>query len=171
MAVRKRKTVRKKPRYFYVNKELHKVLRVNRPDDMIYAWNYPQGRRVAYVWSVTQKDMQTAFSTSQVAQMFNRNSRVIKRYLTDGEIKNVQRTYSLDGRKSPGIFLFSEDDVRDLYELLKTKNRGRPRKDGMLVQYPLPTKQELEALIRQEVVLYMKTSSGEFTPVWKQPEW
>lgn len=171
MAVQKRRNVRKRPRYFFVNNELHRVLRVNRPENLVYAWNYPQEKRVAYVWSETQKTMQQAFSVQQVAAFFGRNPFVIKQYILDGEIRKIQKTYSLDGRKAPGRYFFSEDDVRMLHEYLSTKNNGRPRKDGMLVQYPLPSKAELEAMMRNETVIYIKDKTGEFTPVWKQPEW
>ena len=171
MAVRKRKSVREKPRYFFVNKELHKILRVNRPEDLVYSWNYPQGKRVAYVWSETQKTMQRAFSVTQVAKFFGRNPIVIKQYILDGEIKKIQKTYSIDERRSPGKYFFSEDDVRMLHSYLSSKNLGRPRKDGQLVQYPLPSKAELEAMIRQDTVLYVKDKAGEFSPVWKQPDW
>ena len=171
MAVRKRRAVRKKPRYFFVNNELHKVLRINRPEDLVYAWNYPQGKRVAYVWSATQKTMQRAFSVSEVSEFFGRNHYVIKQYILDGEIKNIQKTYSMDEKKSPGKYFFSEDDLRMLYDYLSTKNLGRPRKDGIQVQYPLPSRSELEAMIRQDAVVYVKDKTGEFVPVWKQPEW
>lgn len=171
MAGRKRKSVREKPRYFFVNSELHKVLRINRPEDLVYAWNYPQGKRVAYVWSETQRTMQRAFSVSQVAGFFGRNPFVIKQYILDGEIKEVQKTYTIDERRSPGKYFFSEDDVRGLYEYLCTKNLGRPRLDGIQVQYPLPSRSELEAMLRQDTILYVKDKAGEFTPVWKQPDW
>jgi hypothetical protein len=171
MAVRKRNSVRKKPRYFYLNKELHRVLRVNRAEDLVYAWSYPRGKRAAYVWSSTQKGMQNAFSVSEVASFFGRNPTVIKKYIAEGDIPLVQKTYSLDARRSPGKYMFSEDDVRHLYDYLSTKNLGRPRKDGMLVQYPLPSRSELEAMIKQETILYMKDKAGQFAPIWKQPDW
>lgn len=171
MAVRKRKRVREKPRYFYLNNELHKVLRVNRPEDLVYAWSYPQGRRVAYVWSETQKTMQRAFSVTKVADMLGRNPRVIKKYILEGLIPKIQKTYTIDEKRSPGKYFFSEDDIRTLYDYLTTVNLGRPRKDGLLVQYPLPSRAELEAMIRQDTVLYIKDKTGEFAPVWKQPDW
>ena len=171
MAVRAGRKVRKKPKHFFVNGELHRLFRVNSGEDLVYAWNYTQNKRVAYVWSDTQKRMSRAFSVPEVAQMLGRNSIVIRKYISDGEIQAIQKTYSLDGRKKPGRFFFSEDDVRMLHSYLCTKNLGRPRKDGRLVQYPLPSKAELEAMIRQDTVIYVKDKTGEFTPVWKQPDW
>ena len=171
MATRSKSKKQKKPRYFYLNGELHKVLRVNRPEDLVHSWSYPQGRRVAYVWSQTQKTMQHAFSVNTVANMLGRNPRVLKQYILDGLIPKVQKTYTLDEKRSPGKIFFSEDDIRILYEYLITVNHGRPRKDGELVQYPLPSRAELEAMLRQDTILYVKDKTGEFAPVWKQPDW
>ena len=35
----------------------------------------------------------------------------------------------------------------------------------------VPTVPELESIIKNETVLYIKNEYGEFVPVWKQPEW
>lgn len=171
MTTQKKKQRKKKPRYFYLNGELHKVFRINRPEDLVHAWSYPQGRRVAYVWSATQKTMQRAFSITTVSSIIGRHPRVIKKYISEGVIPKIQKTYTLDERRALGKYFFSEDDIRTLYEYLITVNHGRPRNDGALVQYPLPSKAELEAMIRQDVVLYVKDKTGEFSPVWKQPDW
>jgi len=29
----------------------------------------------------------------------------------------------------------------------------------------------LEAMLRNDTILYVKNDNGEFTPVWKQPDW
>lgn len=171
MAIQQRRKVRKKPKHFFINGELHKVLRINRGEDLVHSWSYPQEKRVIYVWSETQKKMQRAFSISEVSAMLDRHPVVIRKYILDGEIQQIQKTYSLDGRKKPGKYFFSEDDVRSFHEYLCTKNLGRPRKDGILVQYPLPSRSELEAMLRQDTIVYVKDKAGEFMPVWKQPEW
>lgn len=171
MVVRKRKEIRKKVRYFFINSELHKVLRISRPEDLVFAWNYKQGRRVAYVWSDTQKNMQHAYSLTQVSDMLNRHKKIIREHIIAQGFRGVEMTYSIDDRKSPGSYYISEDGIREIYEHLKSLSRGRPRKDGEIVVWNLPTKAELEAMLRQEVILYVKDENGEFTPVWKQPEW
>lgn len=165
------KSRKKRFRYFYINSELHKVLRVNRAEDMVFAWNYPNGKRVAYVWSDVQKNMQHAYRIPQVGEMLHRHPNIIKSYVKSGNIKPIQKTYTLDENKSPGIFLFSEDNVKELHEYLLTVHRGRPRKDGEIVSSNLPTKAELNAMLKQETILYMKTKDGDFSPVWKQPDW
>jgi len=35
-------------RYFYLNNKLHKVLRRSRAEDLVVAWDYQLGKRVAY---------------------------------------------------------------------------------------------------------------------------
>lgn len=171
MAGRTRKNVRKKFRYFFINSELHKILRVSRPEDIVFAWNYKQGKRVAYVWTDVQKNMQHAYSLTQVSGILNRHKKILRDHILEQKFSGVEMTYSIDERKSPGVYYISEDGIRQIYDYLKTLSRGRPRNDGETVVWNLPTKAELDAILRQEIVLYVKNENGEFTPVWKQPEW
>jgi hypothetical protein len=171
MVKQKRKVNRKKIRYFYINTELHKILRLSRGEDLVVAWNYPQSKRVAYVWSDIQKNMQHAYSISQVSQMLNRHPTIIKKYILEGQVRPVQKTYSIDERKSPGVYYMSEDNIKELHSVLLTVHIGRPRKDGAVVISNLPTKAELDAVLRQEVILYVKNKDGQFNPIWKQPDW
>jgi hypothetical protein len=52
-----------------------------------------------------------------------------------------------------------------------TVHRGRPRKDGTVTNSNLMSRAELEALMKEDKILYTKDKSGEFVPVWKQPDW
>lgn len=171
MAIQKRGRTKKVFRNFYINGDLHRVLRVSRGEDLLVAWNFNSGKRVAYSWTDVQKNMQHAYSLSQVSSMVNRHKMIIQKYIWDGSIKPVQRAYTLDERKAPGSYYFSEDDIRDLHSFLLTVHIGRPRKDGKITASNLPTRAELEAMLRQEVILYVKDKDGDFAPVWKQPEW
>lgn len=171
MAKQIRKGKRKRLAYFFVNKNLHKVLRISRGEDLVVAWNYPEGKRVAYVWSDLQNNMQHAYSISSVSKILNRHHAIIKKHIKSGAVREIQRTYSLDERKALGVYYMSEDDIRELHAYLLTVSIGRPRNDGQVVTSGLPTKAELEAILRHETVLYVKTDQGEFSPVFKQPEW
>lgn len=171
MAVKKKKKAKRKFKYFFLNGELHKILRLSRPDDMVFAWSYPQSKRVAYIWTDVQKNMQHAYKVPQVAEILNRHPNIIKGHMRDGHIKTIQKTYSIDEYKKPGVYLFSEDDIKSLHNYLMNTHRGRPRADGKITPSNLPTKAELEAILRQEVTLYVKTKDGDFSPVWKQPDW
>jgi len=158
-------------RYFFLNNEHHRVLRISRSEDLITAWNYPECRVVTYVWSVAKRNMQKAFTMKSVCKIFSRDKMIIHDYIRDGKIKRPVQTYSLDERRTPGKFLFSEDDLRDIHSYMLTVHRGRPRKDGTVTNSNLMSRAELEALMKEDKILYTKDKSGEFVPVWKQPDW
>ena len=48
MASKKRRDDTSRLRYFYLNGLLHKVLRRSRAEDLMVAWDYTNGKRVAY---------------------------------------------------------------------------------------------------------------------------
>jgi hypothetical protein len=171
MAVTKRKKPVEKILYFYLNNNIHKALHRNRAEDLLIAWDYSNGKRVAYSLSDVAKNKKAAYTITQAAKLINRSPDTIKRHWRSGEIRRPQQVYSLDEKRTPGKFYFSEDDMRELQDFFKTVHRGRPRKDGMITPSNIPSKAELEALMRNEKVLYAKNDSGEFVPVWKAPEW
>lgn len=174
MSVGKRKKsgkVQKRISYFYLNKELHKAIKIVRSEDMLIAWNYVEGKRVAYNLSDAYLKKQHAYSIPQAAKILNRHVDTIKRHLRSGNIRRPQQTYSLDGQRMPKKYFFSEDEIREMYDFFKNMHIGRPRFDGEINNSDYMSKAELEALLRNEKVLYTKSEDGEFTPVWKQPEW
>ncbi len=159
-------------RYFFLNEECHKVLKVSRAEDIIISWNYNQNKRCTYVWSVAKKELQRGYSIGQVAYLLNRKRLVVHRYIYQGKIKRPAQIYPINKESSrPGKFILSEDDIRDLHSYLMTVHRGRPRSDGEKTISNLISKAELEALLNQEKILYAKDANGEFVPVWKQPDW
>lgn len=170
MAKSSRKIKSSPLRYFYLNGQHHKVIRISRAEDLIIAWNYEEHKKVTYIWSLTKQNMQKAFTMKQVSRIFDRDIMIIHDYINDGKIRRPKQAYSLETLK-PGKFLFSEDDLRGMHSYLLTVHRGRPRNDGMITNTKLMSRAELEAMMRQETVLYTKDEDGEFIPVWKQPDW
>jgi hypothetical protein len=171
MANEKRSRKSKDLRYFFLNGELHKKLHVNKSSDVITAWNYDQAKRIGYSLSDAKKNLQQAYTINEAAALLNRHRNRILEYIEKGFITRPKMTYTLDSKKKPVKYLMSEDDVMMVREFLSTLHRGRPRKDGLITSKNVPTKQELRAKIKNEVVLYQQTDDGEFIPVWKQPEW
>jgi hypothetical protein len=171
MAIRKRKKPVEKILYFYLDGKLYKALHKNRAEDLLIVWDYEQEKRIAFSLSQVQKNKKTAYSVSQAAKMMNRSVDTIKRHWRAGEIRKPYQTYSLDGQHRPNKYFFSEDNIREMHEFFKTVHRGRPRNDGLITNSDTPSAAELEALMRNEKVLYTKNDQGEYVPVWKQPEW
>ena len=157
--------------YFYLNEKLHKTISVNRSDNLLVAWDYKEGKRVAYVLSDAYRHRQRAYTTTQVAQMLDRHYDTIIRHIDAGSIPYPQHAYSLNGKRRIIRYLFSENDIRQIHDFLKTVHIGRPRHDEKITNSNMISNAELEALLRNSTVLYTKTGDGEFVPVWKQPEW
>lgn len=151
---------RKPTKYFFVDGVPHKKLQINRGADIIVAWNYIERKRVAYVWSVTKRTMGRAFIGPEVQKMLGRHRNSLFNYMRNGDIKPPFKTYSLDGSNNPGMYLWSEKDILDLHAMLVEKRWGQ-----------LPSRAELLAMMRNDVVLYTKTRDGNFTPVWQEKEW
>ncbi|AXH67422.1 hypothetical protein SEA_WOFFORD_73 [Streptomyces phage Wofford] len=157
--------------YFFLNGQAHKKLQVNHAADILVAWNYEEAKRVAYVLSVARKNMEKAFFTAQVEKMVGRTRMSMINYIKNGLIKRPYLTYSLDGQGKAGLYLWTQQDVLDLHEMMLNHGPGRPRNDGQPVRTNLPSRAELLAMMRNEVVLYTKTRDGEFTPVWQAKDW
>lgn len=166
-----RKAKRTSLRYFFLNNQHHKVLRISRSEDLISAWNYVEHKRCTYVWSAAKNNMQRGFTMKEVSKIFERNPLVIHRYIQDGKIRKPARAYKIGDVTKESKFIFSEDDLRELHSYLLTVHRGRPRNDGTVTQSKLMSKAELEAIMKQDRILYTKDKSGEYVPVWKQPDW
>ncbi len=171
MVKQNRKKAERRFIYFYLNDALHRALQVNRPDDTIITWNFVEGKRVAYNYSDVQRNKRHAYTISEVGKIINRHVDTIKRHLRAGDFPKPQQSHALDDKTKLGRYYFSENDIRYIREFFKTIHIGRPRSDGNVTPSNIPSKAELEAMLRNETVLYAKNDQGEFVPVWKQPEW
>jgi hypothetical protein len=171
MAIKQRRKASQQFRYFYLNGKLHRLLRQSRAEDILISWHYELEKRVAYSLSEVKKTMQHAYPISKVVKIIGKHEDTIKKHLYAGNLRYPQRVYSLNGNKTPGKYYWSEDDIREMHSFFKTIHRGRPRNDGTITVGNMPSRAEIEALMRQDSILYVKNEDGSFTPVWKQPEW
>ena len=156
----KRNRSQKSFRYFFLNGKLHKVLKSSRVKDQLIAWSYQDKARVLYPDSDVRKHMQNAYTMSQVSIMIGRHKVTIEDYILEGKIRAPQKVYPIGNSESKAWsqYMFSEDDVIELHEYILSAGREIEK---------LPTKNELKALMKHNVILYTKTTSGEFVPVWK----
>lgn len=162
-------------KYFYVNGNLYKLIRTDRPNNIIRAWSYTDNRVVDFVLSDVKRKMQQAFNTAEVAKLLNRTKKNIFEHVTAGAINQpfkigVQKSETKD--KEFGQYKWSEDDVLALHEHYLTVGAGRPRKDGMLsAAVRIPSRMELIAMMNQNRMVYVQNSEGNFVPIFDQPDW
>ena len=158
MARGKRQTVRKKFLYFFLNGKIHKVLKSSRARDEVVAWCYPDRKRVLYSYSLVEKNMENAYSIKDAGKLLNRHKVTIEEYILAGKIKVPQKVYPISNPDSSWFkFMLSESDILDIHQFILD--------DGYLTN--LPSRTELKALLKHNMILYTKTVDGSFVPVWK----
>jgi hypothetical protein len=157
MAGKSRKQQAKRFSYFFLNNKIHKVLSYSRAKDELIAWCYPDKKRVLYSYSQITKNMENAYSTKQVAQILNKHKITIEDYILDGKIKYPQKVYPIGNSDSKWFkFMFSESDIMDIHQFILESGYSKN----------MPSKSELRALLKHNLILYTKTDTG-FVPVWK----
>lgn len=158
MVRKQRKRISKRFLYFFLNNKIHKVLRSNRSRDELIAWCYPDKKRVLYPYSQVKKYMENAYSTSEVAKILDRHKVTVEEYILDGKIKEPQRIYPISNPESSwSKFMFSESDILDLHQFILDSGYSKD----------LPSRNELKALLKNNIILYTKNEEGGFIPVWK----
>lgn len=161
MARAKRNKVRKAFLYFFLNDKLHKVLKSSRSKDELIAWCYPDKKRVLYSYSQVNKYMENAYSITQVSTLLNKHKVTIEDYILEGKIKAPQKAYSIGNPEGPwSKYMFNQSDILDLHQFILDAGHSKE----------VPSKTELMALLKHNMILYTKTEEGKFVPVWKADE-
>jgi hypothetical protein len=159
MARQKRRAISKVARYFFLNGKIHKVVRAARSRDELIAWCYPDRKRVMYSYSQVSKYLENAFTLTEVAEMLNKHKVTIEDYILEGKIKAPQKVYPISNPDSTtwSKYMFKESDILDLHQFILDAGHSGD----------LPSKAELQALLKHNLILYTKTEEGKFVPVWK----
>jgi hypothetical protein len=75
-----------------------------------------------------------------------------------GKIREPQRVYPISNPESSwNKFMLSENDILDLHQFIAEEGHSGD----------LPSRTELIGLLKQNLILYTKSSDGNFVPVWK----
>lgn len=144
--------------YFFLNDKIHRVLKASKAKDELIAWCYPDHTRVLYSYSQVKKYMENAYSTKEVADILQRHKVTIEEYILEGKIRQPQKIYPIGKPESKYYkFMFNQKDIFDLHEFIIDSGYS-----GNLL-----SKTELNALLKHNIILYTKTSEGNFVPVWK----
>jgi len=157
MVKSKRTGTRKKLLYFFLNNKIHKVIKLSRAKDELVAWCYPDKKRVLYSYSQVQKYKENAYSIKEAGLLLNKHKVTIEEYILNGKIKIPQRVYPISNPESSWFkFMLSESDILDIHQYIIDVGYSKD----------VPSKAELTALFKHNIILYTKTDSG-FVPVWK----
>ncbi len=158
MARENRQRLRKKFVYFFLNGKVHKVLRLSRAKDEVVAWSYLDNKRVMYSYAQVDKHMERAYGIVEVSKIIGRHRVTIEEYILQGKVKQPQKVYPISNPDSSwSKYMFSESDILDIHQFIIDAGYIRE----------LPSRSELQALLKHNLILYTKTNDGSFVPVWK----
>jgi hypothetical protein len=158
MARENRQRLRKKFVYFFLNGKVHKVLRLSRAKDEVVAWSYLDNKRVMYSYAQVDKHMERAYGIVEVSKIIGRHRVTIEEYILQGKVKQPQKVYPISNPDSSwSKYMFSESDILDIHQFIIDAGHIRD----------LPSRAELQALLKHNLILYTKTIDGKFVPVWK----
>ena len=159
MAGIKRDGKSKSLRYFFLNDKIHKVLKASRSKDEIIAWCYPDKKRVMYSYSQVKKNMETAYTVVEVASMLNKHRVTIQEYILNEKVATPQKIYPIGQPDSENWYqyMFNQKNILDIHQHILDSGHSKE----------IPSKAEVQALLKNNLVLYTKTEDGKFVPVWK----
>ena len=154
----KRQRTRKRLQYFFLNGKVHKAIKYSRARDEMIAWCYPDGKKVLYSYNLVERNMENAYSVKDAGVLLNRHKVTIEEYILQGKIKSPQKVYPISNPDSKWFkFMFSESDILDIHQFILDQGYIRD----------LPSRTELQAILKHNLILYTKTNDGRLVPVWK----
>lgn len=159
-------------KYFYWEGLLYRILRTNKPANLVDAWCYRDHKRVSLLHSDYRMNAKPALTTSQAAKLLNISKRNIQEVLKAQHIRPPQKGYPLENPNARvGYYYWSEENIMELYDYLMTVHIGRPRNDGVSTpNQRLPTKAAISAKLDQKQTLYIQDDDGTFVPLYEPPK-
>lgn len=177
MAVERRKKVfeadgsgvatKKKALVFFLNGDLHRLVKTNAAANICYAYNYSKDEVIKYTYSDYKQLKKPAFKIGEVGTILRRHPDRIRRAFLE---EKVCTPVLVNYQRRTGVYYFSEEMIYKLREYFASVHRGRPRFDGIVVSKNVPTEAEVDALLGKKPTLYIRTKEGNFVPVWKAEE-
>lgn len=153
---------------FFLNGELVRFIAANRGANIVHLYNYPHDKSQTMLWSDFKKHSKRAYSFGNSARILNRTGTMLHKYINAGEIP-PPIGLSQDGERMwSRRAYYSEDDLFTIRNLMATKHRGRPRKDGLITTSNVLTENELRAKMGDALITYTRTPEGEFIPTWRE---
>ena len=143
---------------------------MNKAANILEAWSYHDKTKVTMLYTDVMKYKKAAYNSAEVAYFVNRHWRSVWRVISEGHIRPPMKIYPLVERsKSNGQYVWNEQDIFNLHDYLlsaRVGTEGRRRQAKSL-----PSKMQIQALMRNDMTTYVADKDGNFIPVWKSPEW
>lgn len=154
------------PSLFFLNKKLHRKIKIVKSEDIAVAFCYPDEKHHQYFYSMVRREFQKAYSIARVSELTRRPvaeiSKLLKNKLID---KPSGFEYHITSRRPKGL-RWSQDDVLELrdrlYELAPKQKDGFPNS-----VFKLSSRAELLEAMNGDTSYYVRNEDGQFIRVWK----
>jgi len=155
-----------KTRIYFLNDGLYKVIKADRSSNICHLYNLETEEVKKFLYSDFKKFRKSAYRIGKASKFLNRHPDRIRRAIWAGQVTKPL----LVKTGNSGSYWFTEENIHELREFFANVHRGRPRRDGIIVSHNVPTKDELDALLGNKEMLYIKNKNGDFIPVWRAEE-
>lgn len=169
------KPLRYNKKRFFINGHFHEVVNMNRSAGVMRAYNFQENKIATYSIADYKKFRQQAYTIGNVSKLVGRDITAIWKAIDRGD---VSRPYMLPIKEDAGkgkfavgrsgVYYFSEDNIYEIRDYFANVHKGRPRADGQITSYKVPTVEELDALLGKREMIYVKNKDGSFVPIWKR---
>lgn len=153
---------------YFLNGDLVKSHHLNRANGIMSVYNVNKSRIESCLISDFKKNRERAYSLKKTAELVNRHVKYLPSLIKSGEIPAPTGAQEGGGRAWQVRSYYSESQVREIRDILATKNIGRPRKDGLINNNTTPTVQELTRRMGDGILTYTRTEDGRFVPIWNE---
>lgn len=153
---------------WFLNNCLVKVHHYNRSDGTIALYNMTKDIiEICFILDF-KKNRQRAYSVAETAKLVNRHRKYMPS-LIRRQIIPPPMGIKLGGKRGFQIrSYYSEEQVKEIRDILASIHIGQPRKDGLITNNMTPTKQELTRRMGTGILTYTKTEDGRFIPIWNE---
>lgn len=160
----------KKPtgRIWFLNGDLVRIYHKNRGQGIITLYNINEDCLQTILADEWIRKRKRAYSIRATAELINRNKKYIPQLVKQGIIPPPVGA-SKDRKPAWQVrAYYSEDDVREIRDILASRTWGRPRKDGLITNNHTPTAQELTRRLGDGILTYTRTEDGRVIPIWDE---
>jgi len=153
---------------WFLNGDLVRSYHLNRSNGIMSVFNITKDQIESCLISDFKRNRERAYSIKKTAELVNRHVKYLPALIKEGEIPPPMGAQKGGDRKWQVRSYYSESQVREIRDILATKNIGRPRKDGLINNNTTPTVQELTRRMGDGMLTYTRTEDGRFIPVWTE---
>lgn len=157
-----------KRKIWFINEDLVRVIHSNRAQGIITFENITKDRRESMHYVDFRKKRKRAFTMTESAKMLNIHRKRLPNLIKEGKLPPPIGALPNGERRWQHRAYYSEDTLIETRRMLAMIHWGKKRKDGLVTNNRTPSEQELTYMMGSGTMLYAKSSSGEFVPVYSE---